>query len=52
MFRLLKPDPEARCKLRKKHRLPWHLPPHLMQDIGLESRPEMPRQTPDFLRHI
>jgi hypothetical protein len=52
MFSLLKPNPEARRKRRKQHRLPRHLPPHLMQDIGLESWREMSCQDSNFLRHI
>ena len=53
MFSLLKPNPEARRKRRKQHRLPRHLPPHLMQDISLVSWwPEVSREEPAFLRHI
>ena len=49
MFSLLKPNPEARRKHRKQHCLLRHLPPHLMQDIGLESWPEMSCQASNFL---
>ncbi|MCR8726734.1 hypothetical protein [Frigidibacter sp. ROC022] len=52
MFSLLKPNPEARPKRRKQHRLPRHLPPHLMQGTGFESWPEMSCQASNFLRHI
>ena len=50
MFRLTKPDLEARHNHRKLRRVPRHLPPHLMRDIGLEPWPE---ERPDgpVIRH-
>ncbi|WP_323771954.1 hypothetical protein [Antarctobacter sp.] len=52
MFNLLKPNPEARRKRHKQLHVPRHLPPHLMQDIGLQPWVEVTREDPALRRHI
>jgi len=51
MFSLFRPDPEAWRKRRRLRHVPRYLPPHLMQDIGLEPWPEMPVEDPARRRH-